>query len=192
MFFSSKIITKFAFFVVLVLFVGLSCDNTFSESSPIQSIDHYFNLKKFFSSETVRLSKGITFVKTVFVNGEEEEKILDTLDLENELKPFSSSDINKPAWSDKYEIDSLLDNNGNLQELRYTTKDKTLKTQFLSIKYQDQSVDEIAIENKSKSSVANILQILSYKPAEGFIIESTQDVSTIDENHFKIQVVFKK
>ncbi|MEO1258257.1 MAG: hypothetical protein AAFZ15_05650 [Bacteroidota bacterium] len=191
--FSSKIFTKSAFLLLLFGFVLSSCDDaTSSESGALQKIDRYFDLKEFIESEVVRLAGETAFVKTVFVNGEKEEKVLESLDIENELKPFLSSDINKPAWSDKYDIDSLLDNSGNLKELTYIAKDEKLKTQLLSVKYQNKEVEEIAIKNRSKSSVAETLQELSYAPLKGYSIESIQEVSTIDKNHFKIQVAFQK
>ena len=67
----------------------------------------FFDLKAFFQKEKVRLKKLNAFKKTVSINGVSEEKALTTLDFDNELSIFIASDINRPAWSDKYKVDSL-------------------------------------------------------------------------------------
>lgn len=177
----------------LFIWIGFGCNNPASSiNDSAKSDNKYFDLKGYIDSEISRLSSNAAFVKTVRVNDDQEEKVLENLDLENELKPFSNSDINKPSWSDKYEVDSLFDSNGNLKELSYSAKDRDLKTQFFSVKFRNEEIVEIAIKNRSKSSVAEITENLSYAPNTGFTIESTQNVTMVDKAHFKIQVDFKK
>ena len=193
MYFSSKIIAKITLLSFLGAFMITGCDTSSSHVENFENGENrYFDLKGFVVSEIERLSSNEIFVKTVFVNGEKEKQTFETLDLENELQPFFNSDINKPAWSDKYEIDSLIDNSGKLMELNYTAIDEKLKTKLFLVRYENENVTEIIIKNKSKSSVAEILQALTYLPQVGFTIESTQDVSMVDKNHFKIQVDYRK
>ena len=191
MYFSSNSFTSALLVILLFLvFSSTGCDVSASVDNPRKEDNRYFDLKGFIGSEITRLSNESNFTKAVYVNGEKEEKVIEKLDLENELKPFSDSDINKPSWSDKYEVDSLIDETGKLIKLNYKAKDEKLRTQFLSVSYQNEVVSEIVIKNQSMSSVAEVIQLLSYKPEKGFIIESTQDVTTIEKNHSKIQVTF--
>ena len=151
----------------------------------------YFDLKGFLETEAERLSDKPSFTKTVFVNDGQETKSISELDLKTELMPFSNSDINKPAWSDKYDIDSLFNQNEEITGLRYQTKDKKLNTKKMDIDFEKSNVVKIIIENTTNSSVANTFQTLVYQPSKGYSIESKQDVSLMEETHFKIEVSFQ-
>ncbi|MEZ4933248.1 MAG: hypothetical protein R2788_14140 [Saprospiraceae bacterium] len=200
MYFSSKTITVYdkgcATIFILFLFyssmVGIGCGNVGTSESEIkQNTFKYFDLKGFIEKEAERLAERTSFTKTVFVNGEQETKPLSHIDAKAELMPFSSSDINKPAWSDQYEIDSVFNQNKELIGLRYQSKDKKLKTKKMSIDFQKSKVVKVYIENATESSVATTYQTLTYRPEKGFSIESRQDVSLMDENQFKIEVSFQ-
>lgn len=200
MYFSSKTITIYdkgcATIFILSLFyssmVGIGCGNVGTSESEIkQSTLKYFDLKGFIEMETERLTELTSFTKTVFVNGEQETKSFNQMDANAELTPFSDSDINKPAWSDKYDIDSVFNQNKELVGLQYQTKDSKLKTKKMSIDFQNNKVAKVYIENAINSSVADIYQTLMYQPKKGFSIESRQDVSLMDENQFKIEVSFQ-
>lgn len=198
--FSSNTITVFIkssainlFFLFCSSIVGIGCGNVGTAKNEIkQGAIKYFDLRGFVETEAERLEGGTSFTKTVFVNGEQETKSLSHIDAKAELMPFSNSDINKPAWSDQYEIDSVFNQNKELISLHYQSKDKKLKTKRMSIDFQKTKVVKVYIENATESSVATTYQTLVYRPDEGFSIESKQDVSMMDENQFKVEVSFQK
>ena len=162
----------------------------------VQNIDakatlKYFDLKGFIEAETDRISKMQSFTKTAYVNGEKETKTLSQINIENELKPFYNSDINKPAWAGKYTIDSTFNQANELIGLRYQSKDEKLKTKTMSVDFVGKEVSKVFIENATNSSVANTYQTLIYQSKAGFSVESKQDVSLLEENYFKIEVSFQ-
>lgn len=199
MYFSSKTITNqvngSAIFLSLFLhlsLVGGGCGNISTHGSErIDKAFKYFDLKGFIEMEAERLAERTSFTKTVFVNGEQETKSFNHINAKVELMPFSDSDINKPAWSDQYDIDSIFNQNKELIGLKYQTKDKKLKTQQISIDFNKNRVIEVYIENATNSSVADNHQTLVYRPDKGFSIESMQKVSLMDENLFKVEVSFQ-
>lgn len=182
------VLFSFFFFSQAVIFQSCTGEGIGTNVNLEKNI--YFNLKEFLDLEKERLSSVSPFSKTVFVNGEKEQKEIKYLDFEKELKPFYDSDINRPAWSDKYKIDSVFQKGNQLHSLVYVATDEKLKTRRLSIDFKDNEVVLIDINNASKSSVANTFQVLTYDPTSGFTIESTQDVSFMDENKFRIEIKF--
>ena len=182
-----------AIFICLGIILLFSCQNPPTHTPPAQTIasKHYFDLKGFIGSEAEKLSaQGGPFIKTVYLYDKKEEKVFETLDLKRELKPFTDSDINKPAWSDKYSIDSVFNTNRQLAGIHYLAQSKKLKTRKMEITYQNAEVSRILILNENNSSVAKTHQQLIYVPASGFSIESRQNVPLMDERLFRIEVRF--
>ncbi|MFQ5446281.1 MAG: hypothetical protein ACE5FF_05050, partial [Saprospiraceae bacterium] len=119
-----------------------------------------------------------------------EELVLDDIDFEQELKPFSEADINRPAWTDKYTIDSLFDESNALTKLTYTAIDPKLKTKRVEIDFESNSVSKVFIENSTASAVAKTRQLLTYEPGTGYSIQSTQKVVLTSDDTFFVEVRF--
>ncbi len=150
----------------------------------------FFDLSNYFQKEQVRLSAlRSSFTKKATVNGKEETKVFESLDFEKELAMFIDSDINKVAWLDKYEVDSTLVN-GQLKTINYSTPDQSLKTQALSIHFDREIVSQVDILRKSTSIAANVKQELTYKPALGYSIISTQNTKLSDPEVIELEVRF--
>src|SRR4051812_32437623 len=65
----------------------------------------YFDLKGFFRSDSIRITKANPLItKTVVHNKTTETKKVHIGDWGTELGLFTSSDINKPAWRASYNI----------------------------------------------------------------------------------------
>ena len=179
-------------FTALILFTLFSCGNSESpQSTDRKSSLNYFDIRGYMEAEIKKLAQEPSFNKSVYVNGEKETKRLESIDLENELTPFIDSDINKPAWAGKYDVDSTFNQAHQLIGLHYQSKDRKLKTKSIAIDFEGTDVSKIFIVNAVNSSVANTYQTLTYQPQKGFSIESKQDVSLMAKNHFKIEVAFQ-
>ncbi|MEZ4958659.1 MAG: hypothetical protein R2830_02455 [Saprospiraceae bacterium] len=152
----------------------------------------YFDLKGFFNEETKRLETFSTVKKIATVDGVREEHVLDSLNFGQELKIFSNADINRPAWSDKYAIDSVFNEQKQLTRLNYTTEDKDLRTRQITVDFEDGQVLKIFIENSTSSAIADTKQLLTYQPASGYTIESKQAVALSKDNAFLVEVQFLK
>ncbi len=173
-----------------ILFALASCSENPVNVKPGEQ--RYFDLKGYFDGEVKRLT-GLPKVKKIAtVDGQREERIIDSLDFEEELQIFSNADINRAAWSDKYAIDSVFNDQRQLTQLNYTSNDKDLRTQKISIDFSENAVSKIFIENSSSSAVADTKQLLTYEPGVGYTIESHQKVSLTDDNTFLVEVQFLK
>ena len=91
---------KYFIFNILCLFFLISCKNDSPKTAA--ELKPFFDVRGYFKAEIERLKDVKKVKKTVEVNGKREEKIVEITNWNEELAPFISSDINRPAWLDKY------------------------------------------------------------------------------------------
>ena len=154
------------------------------------AVKKYFDLKAYFDSETNRMASVGRVKKIATVDGVREEHILDSINFGQELKIFSNADINRPAWSDKYIIDSVFNEQQQLARLEYKSKDDDLRTKQITVEFEAGDVSRVQIENSSNSAIADTRQLLTYLPKVGYIIESGQKVTFAEDNKFVVEVQF--
>jgi hypothetical protein len=168
-----------------MIFVACQVD----PQAPESNHKRFFDLEEYFAKEAVRLGEIGKARKTVFVGGKKEVLVLDSIGFGRDLQVFSKSDINRPAWSDKYAIDSIFSQN-TLAELRYHSKDDNLKTQSIVIDFDDFMVSKIVVENNASSFFASSSQLLTYEPQHGYSIKSEQKVASNQGERFGVSVEF--
>jgi hypothetical protein len=136
----------------------------------------FFSLQDFIAQEVQRLdSLQPTVRKSITFNGERETHTIDTLAFANELSVFQRADINRPAWLDKYRVDSLRED-GRLQRITYTALDEDLKTQELKVEWHGPDhIDRIEVITQSATVLSKGRQILVYEPGKGYRIETHQE-----------------
>ena len=181
----------YSFFILLLTVFLFACTQggTVNTGSASQQ---FFDLKGYFESEVERLNKSgnSRAKKTVVADGKTEERIIDSVDFQRELGFFAGSDINRPAWSDKYVVDTLLNELNQIIQLSYKCNDEKLKIRKIVIEFDGQEVSKVFIENNTSNSIATSSQVLVYQPAIGYSIESHQKVAMGDEELFKVEVKF--
>ncbi len=150
----------------------------------------FFDLKTFFKQEIAQLSDVKRFKKTVSINGVKEDKQLTKFNLEAELVIFTNSDINRPAWSDKYRVDSIFNKKKELVQLKYSVLDEKLKTQNLTINYKNNSVASIEIVKNLDNAIATAHQTLTYTVGRGYSIQSHQSLSFSETKNIFIEVEY--
>ena len=173
--------------IITLIFAG--CGDKTDASKAVDKTP-FFDVKGFFSSEIKRLTEGgIKIEKTVTIGGKSETKTIEKADFEKELALFLASDINKPAWRDKYRIEKTA---GRSLE-SFLAKDDDLKTKRLDIyRFPPNGVTQIKILNSDKSSVTESQQSLNYDIGTGYSIETFQQFLGSDSSKIKIDVKFLK
>lgn len=138
----------------------------------------FFDLSEYFDSEIERLRQSQPrATKRIILGEEEQEQQWDSLDYGQELKPFVDSDINRPAWYDKYRTDTLRHLENQTSTLQYTALDDKLRVRKLEVtrRNADQQVIEIRVVKETDSLVEELRQELSYRPGEGYTVTSLQE-----------------
>ena len=162
-------------------------------NAPVKALEKpYFDVKGFFESEMKRLTEGgMKIKKTVTVNGQTETKIIEKPNFEEEFKMFVASDINRPAWSDKYHINEKASGNHDFTR-EYWAKDENLKTQSLKIIQENGATSfTMEIHNRDESVVTESDSHLFYDKNNGFSITNSQQLVGYMDS-VKIDVVFFK
>jgi hypothetical protein len=134
-----------------------------------------FDLKGFLDNEIATHLKDVkTVKKTVTVNGKTEIKEVEIKDWKEELKPFFNSDINRPAWRDKYTFEKKMgDTVGYFHSFQRLADN--LKTKNLSVHFNDaQQTISVALENDESSVIGSSKQALKFTSQKQYSIESTQ------------------
>ncbi|HHS95158.1 MAG TPA: hypothetical protein ENJ45_01100 [Phaeodactylibacter sp.] len=148
----------------------------------------FFDLKGYFQKEYTRLKNASHITqKTISLNGKSETKELEGIDFSQELAAFASADINRIAWKDKYRIDSLKDNLGQLKALHYTAIDKNMKTRRLYVSFQKAKVDSIYIKKEVEGFAVHRNSDLIYLPDKGYRISIEQGVLGSEIQHIRIE-----
>ena len=179
------------FIVVFCINILLSaCQEVAAPTEMADKPNIFFDIKGFFEKEKARLETKNSFKKTVSINSESETKMLSVLNLDNELSIFIASDINKPAWSDKYKVDSIYNSQKKLSQLSYSALDESLKTKKIAIDFQNQAVSKITIQKATDNAVAQSKQLLTYDVTKGYTIQSEQSLSLSETKTISVKVDF--
>lgn len=134
----------------------------------------YFDLKGYMESEIRRLDAvQPRVVKKVQFNDEEETLQLELLDYAEELRIFSDSDINRPAWRGMYACDTVV-SGPDAFSIRYTATEKRPVVRSLTVVYEDGKIAELNVKRASKTLLLGSSQELYYHPSSGFSIRTLQ------------------
>ncbi|UEG54698.1 hypothetical protein LLH06_06950 [Mucilaginibacter daejeonensis] len=151
------------------------------------SENKYFDLKGYVSADISRLARrnaGVT--KTVQHNRTgKQTKTISTINWEQELAPFVSSDINKPAWRQSYSTEQKGDSTV------YTALQHELNTRRIVIHQQDGHVSQIAIDNATHNLLYNNSERLIWYPDSLYVINKWQKVRLLGENVYEISGVIR-
>ncbi|MEM1219678.1 MAG: hypothetical protein AAGH79_12245 [Bacteroidota bacterium] len=159
------------------------------ETAEEDKTSRFFDLEGYFEQEKIRLrALDLSGVKTVRLNGEEETIELDSLPLENDFAIFLNSDINRRAWIDKYDGDTIYSAKGNLMAIRYQSNDPKLKVQSIEIQLEEEEVSSIQIERTMESLIAQTKQELSYNAGRDYQVASIQSSIMGDTTLTKVQL----
>ena len=173
------------FWLLAMVIVFQSCQST--TSKPVVGLEKpYFDLKSYFEKEKMRLATVSNFKKTTVVDGKEETKQLETINFNNEFRIFADADINRPAWFDKYLIDSILQD-GNLTRIDYTAKDAKMEMQKISVDFDQSVVQKISIQKAAETALADTQFELIYEPKIGYSIENTQQLTVGEDKSFFVK-----
>lgn len=165
------------FYLILLLFAA--CKQ--AEEKPKTPV--YTDIKAFFESEVTRLTKNKTLVnKTIQQNGSSESKNKISINWQDELNLFISSDINKPAWKDSYKII-----NGS-SKISYYSLDSGLRTKEVHInKDVNGKPIRFYIKNINKNKLYESTEVLIYIPDSAYSIEKNQSVFLLGKNNLFIE-----
>ena len=170
----------------LLLLLATACIETTPPEAP-NAPQPFFDLSDYIEGQIEQWQALPSVTKSAYVNGEESTRTLSEVDFREELAVFTRADINRPAWIDRYAIDSVSQTDGHTL-LRYRALDEDLKTRRLEVYQREGVVTRIEIENRTDSPIASTQQFLTYEPLRRYEIRSTQQVVLLDSTVLRVVV----
>ncbi|WP_020536750.1 hypothetical protein [Lewinella cohaerens] len=183
-------ISKYLFYATTIITMVLlfsSCNQADEAQAAVDREDTFFLLEKFFEAEEKRLqSANIGLDKEIRINEKEEQQLIADIDYSREFSMFRKADINRPAWSDKYQADSTLQQGG--LEIKYTSLDPELKTQELFVMMNKEGeVEKIDIVSQTETALARNKSWMTYEPKVGYLIKTQQENRTAETLNIEIK-----
>lgn len=182
-----------ALIVAALLLSGTACQSPSQESQSAAkaAAPVFFDLKGYMSQQVKALKTSKPRVKKrVSINGKTEERVSDQINFEEELAIFINSDINKPAWSDKYTKDSSF-SGGQLQNVRYAAREENLKTQMMQVSFTGGIVSKIELKNRASAAIVTAEETMTYTPGKGYSIIYKEVPALAEAKNFSVEAVFE-
>lgn len=168
----------FGWIVLFVLTIA-GCSNRTPDGPLV-----FFDLKEFLAEEQLRLGGHSDVSKTVEVNGTSETKELKAYDWQSEMALLNQWDINRPAWRDQYQRDTILD--GQKSHIRYQSLDDKLQVQSMDIWQSGSQMDSILILTKVDNPLRTTRGIYRYQPAGGLAFSQVSSRLFGSEQNLKV------
>jgi len=162
-----------------------ACQNVPSSKANLAPV--HFDLKAFFEKEVKHLERlNPTVQKSITVAEKIETKSLKDVDWRRELGLFLSSDLNKPAWRDLYEVDTIY--NDNTQNLIYQAKtDKpVIQSMHITQSIQSNDVESIVIKKYNENILYSNYELIEYN-RHSYKIENEQKLVFKETDRFLIE-----
>ncbi len=180
---------KKVFFALILL--NIACQNSAQQAS--HTPQTYFDLKGFVEKQIAAFQKTNPVVrKEVTVNEESETLVTPKIDWTKELELFLQADLNKPAYTQSYFVDTLSDNTVSYR-LR---QGEHLPVQFLEvIRDEENRPSKIKATLLEKNYLFESEKILTLESKNGrltsYQIEGFQQLFIGDPKPFKVNTLIQ-
>lgn len=163
------------------------------DKSSVESLPEkfFFDVPSFFKQEIKNLqqAKIIGLHKEININDKLEIQKPSIFDLEKELAIFRNADINKLAWKDQYQVDSVLVQQ-QLAAIHYTALKDNLKTKKLSVYIEEGEISHLQIRKGLANMAAQSTQELTYYKGKGYTITNQQTLVLSEPQHIEMEVKY--
>ncbi len=169
--------------IYCLLFVLVSC----AEKQVVET-PKYFDIKGLFAKQIVELSaEKPNFTKSVELNSESETKQLSAINWEKELEPFLAADLNKPAFTQSYDV---VETDSTLRYLLKIGEKKPISSIWMMKKRHKNQITFIEIASNDENLLYNWNKTL-FATFEGnklkkYSVKGSQKILIFAEEKFHI------
>lgn len=185
-----------------ICFVFIFCLNSCTDSTQKDNSQKqdFFNLKEYVEQEIETLSnKTCSIYKVGHINEESSQGATPTDEVNwgKEFKILSDMDINKSAWKEHFDIDTLevlSEDFGKVYEISYSTQSDKIPIKKLTITYPIDSFEQpvfLEVERKTQSWIFNSYQKIYYNPQVALHAEGSLKALWLKERTFSITSILK-
>ncbi|MDX2001228.1 MAG: hypothetical protein SFW35_02280 [Chitinophagales bacterium] len=151
----------------------------------------YFDIKPFVQQEAQHLAQqNISVLKIAYLDGKEEKKQMQfSLDAwQSELAPFNEADIDKPAFVQKYRVDTLTMDSSTC--ISYTATEKHQRTRWMKVFFKDGKAFRTEAFLEADNPFYKSQQTLVYDHTKGYSVTGSQDILILGKDNFKVEGQF--
>jgi hypothetical protein len=171
-------------FIFACLLLSTACSDNISTSQ--KQVNDYFNLVEYFVKEAGKLRKqNAKISKTLIKDDVTETLVFDSINWDQEFKPFMNSDLNKPAFRQAYTVDTIHVNAAI--KIIYNAKDPLLTTRSILISYVNEKIDSLMIINQTSNIYYSAAETLIYLPGKYYILKSMNDPAAGNPTSFQLK-----
>jgi hypothetical protein len=178
--------------IIAVFFVNIvGCD--FSKNKQNQTSTKFFDLSDYFEKEIKNLEENkVSFDKEITREDISQTKHHVAVDWNTELALFIESDINKKAWEEYYEIDTLFTDAYDYVVNYTLLSQKDLIVKKVKLSFEAGECVEVKIYREEENPLFISKQELIYNRDIGFQIIGFQKIVGVFESNFFIDAIFRK
>lgn len=166
------------------LLVLISC----GQNQPIQQT--YWNSKTYFESEAARhLQQHTRLKKELEFDQQKQLTFNDTANWLKELEPFLTIDLQKPAYSGRFTIDTVVINEDEFA-VEYSAKETQTDLRNCVIVYRHGNISRVEARFGNKNSLYQSDKQFLYQPDSGYTISGYQLVRLGNPVHYTIKGLF--
>lgn len=144
-----------------------------------------------FSEEAQRLdSIHPAVLKTVYLDGETETLIDDSVHFDVELEAFRLADFDQPKFKGRYDVDTIVIERADRTIIRYTARDAELDVREAEYYFEQGELTEVRMVVERVNGIYNSSRLLKYKPGSSYEIWSGQRVDGVFELESRVEGEF--
>ena len=152
--------------------------------------DKFFGLCEYMSSIIIEYSEEDFKVNKKVTLNDNSEQLNDlSINWETELKPLAAAYINRPAWLDKFTVDTTRSSNGYSVTYRSVSSNipvKELSIRFLTSESSPEVVDEITVETGRKNLLYTSREVIRFEPGRRYQVEGRQRTLFLSKTTFSV------
>jgi hypothetical protein len=178
--------------LVLIIAVGFFFVRCNTPENEVSGNAEYFDLASLVQKDIdYNTANACSEEKSVYMNGNKETKLMDSIDWKSELQPLMDCDINKPAWKGKYFVDTATTSVTNITTIHHKALSDKVTIKSLVVELKGNEIQRIFITKRINSFIFSSLQIIEYFPAKGFSVRGEQKAALMKTFDLNVDVVYK-
>lgn len=156
-----------------------------------QNDKKFYDLRAYFDNQINKLKVRRQNVrKQITKNGRSHVLEMNTLNWVEELEAFKESDINKPAWRDAYQTDTIFLEGSQVISHKALNTENPIQTLVVTIHTESGDCIRVSIDKRTENFLYSSEQKLFYSAGEGYEISGKLSVKYLFSSEYEVEAEF--
>ena len=151
----------------------------------------YYDLRAYFDNQINKLKVRRQYVrKKITKNNRSHVLEMNTLNWVEELEAFKESDINKPAWRDAYQTDTIFLEGSQVISHKALNRENPIQMLVVTIHSETGDCLRVSIDKRTENFLYHSQQKLFYSAGEGYEIRGKLTVKYLFNSEYEVEAQF--